>query len=37
MVSAASQETRTMWFAMLLIGLAAFAAMYGFIFACDWL
>jgi hypothetical protein len=24
-----------MWILMLLLGLAAFAAMYGFVFACD--
>jgi hypothetical protein len=31
----ASQETQIMWILMLVIGLAAFAAMYGFTFACD--
>jgi hypothetical protein len=33
----AREETLIMWIAMLLIGLAAFAAMYGFTYACDWL
>jgi hypothetical protein len=35
--SVVRKETSIMWTAMLLIGLAAFAAMYGFTYACDWL
>jgi hypothetical protein len=32
-----SKVESTMWTLMLLTGVAAFAALFGFVFACEWL